>query len=118
MDFGIYQKTLFFLLLLLLLSGTYLPRAYANILGNPSFEDAIGGSTNNWDSTNGAIRVDTATMPAGFTIPPPDGNWAIQMTTGAADGYTFQVKDGVKPGDFVDVEIKDAYEYDLDGVCL
>jgi len=77
-----------------------LPSAFANALGNPSFENDIGnGSGGNWDNTNGTARFDNATKPVGFSNV-PDGLFAITQSSPAGN-FTFQVKDGVKPGQYV-----------------
>ena len=76
------------------------PLVYANVLGNPGFEEAIGSGTGtNWDSTNGAARVTTATLPAGGFSAVPEGTNALAMT--AAANFTFQTFNDVEPGDFV-----------------
>ncbi len=76
------------------------PSAFANILGNPNFEDPIGnGSGGNWDGTNGATRVDNATKP-GPVSNIPNGQFALRLQP-AAGQFTFQIYNNVKPGDFV-----------------
>ncbi len=70
--------------------------AFANALGNPSFEVPIGDSAINWDDTNGTSRI--TTPPAGFDAF-PDGSGAIQQT--GTSNFTFQLKKDVQPGDFV-----------------
>lgn len=72
--------------------------AYANLLGNPSFEDAIGnGTAGNWDATNGTEQI-TAPPAGGFSAI-PDGRAAIALD--ATTDFTFQTNDEVEPGDFV-----------------
>lgn len=87
--------------ILILLGILFIPTAaYANLLGNHSFEEVIGGDTKqNWDDTNSAVRVSNATVTGlGFgTV--PDGGFALRLD--AAADFTFQVKDNVKPGDLV-----------------
>ncbi len=77
-----------------------LPSAFANVLGNPSFEEPIGsGSNGNWDSTNGATLFTNATKPAGFSNV-PYGLQATSMSSPAGN-FTFQVVNNVKPGQLV-----------------
>ncbi|MBI3317409.1 MAG: hypothetical protein HYZ85_05365 [Candidatus Omnitrophica bacterium] len=74
--------------------------AFANILGNPGFEEDIGSGTGqDWDSTNGMTRVTTATLPGGGFSAVPEGNFALEAAN--ATDFTFQTFDNVKPGDFV-----------------
>ncbi|MDD5672335.1 MAG: SdrD B-like domain-containing protein, partial [Candidatus Omnitrophica bacterium] len=78
------------------------PQAFANLLGNYSFEEEIGnGTAANWDSTNGARRVTPGdgVYPVGFTVPPADRNFALFISTQAQ--FTFQTFNTVKPGDLV-----------------
>ena len=80
----------------------FIPSAFANVLGNPDFEQPIGnGSGGNWDDTNGAARTvpGDGLYPAGFSVP-PSGGAALYLPRATA-AYTFQTYDGVKPGDFV-----------------
>lgn len=75
--------------------------AYANIIGNTSFEQEIGnGTAGNWDITNGAVRVTPGdgTFPAGFSQP-PEGAFALLLATTAQ--FTFQTSEPVNPRDFV-----------------
>ncbi len=77
------------------------PLAFANRLGNPSFENDIGnGSGGNWDNTNGTTRFTNApgSKPPGFSNV-PDGIFAIVQSSPAGN-FTFQVLDGVKPGQY------------------
>lgn len=78
------------------------PLAFANRLGNSSFEDNINSGaagSGNWDATNGTTRFTNVTKPVGFSNV-PDGIYAIQQNSPAGN-YTFQVVDNVKPGQFV-----------------
>lgn len=59
--------------------------AFANVLSNAGFEEEIG---TNWDSTNGAIRINRAAAIALGFSPPPQGNFAIRLQTAAQ--FTFQ----------------------------
>ncbi len=79
---------------LLLLIGA--PSAFANVLGNPGFEDPIGDSAINWDSTNGTVRI---TSPPGGFDAFPEGSAAILQDL--TSDYTFQVYKNVQPGDLV-----------------
>lgn len=85
---------LLFILFYFLFPSPYV--AYANVLGNPSFEVSIGDSAVNWDDTNGSTRI--TTPPAGFDAF-PDGSAAL--LTDAASDYTFQTHKNVQPSDLV-----------------
>ncbi len=76
--------------------------AFANVLGNGDFSQPINsGMDNNWDNTNGATRVTTATLPVGgFSALPSAFPNGLAMNS-AAGNFTFQVRDNVKKGDFV-----------------
>nr|MBU9888628.1 hypothetical protein [Candidatus Omnitrophota bacterium] len=88
----------FFLLAFLAL---HLPVSFANVLGNPSFEEPIGnGSGGNWDSTNGATRLDNAMVTGMGFSDVPDGQYALWIDNGAGQ-FTFQVKDNVREGQMV-----------------
>jgi uncharacterized repeat protein (TIGR01451 family) len=74
-------------------------RAYANVLGNGGFEEAIGSGVNrNWDNTNGASRADNATLNGAGFASAPQGSFGLIVPDGS---FTFQTFDNVKPGDFV-----------------
>lgn len=76
-----------------------LPSAFANVLGNPSFEEPIGnGSGANWDSTNRATRVDNATVEGLGFDSVPDGLYALRIEHNADPAFTFQVINNVKAG--------------------
>lgn len=84
---------------LVCLLGLGTPVAFANMLGNYSFESDLGsGSNGNWDSTNGTTRFTNATKPAGGFSNVPDGIFAISQVAG---NFTFQVVNNVKPGQYV-----------------
>lgn len=71
---GIYGLTFFGVLFGISL---FPQEAAANIVGNPGFEVAIGGSTEgNWDDTNGTVRISSA--PGGFSAI-PEGSFAIAL---------------------------------------
>lgn len=71
---------------------------YANLAGNSGFEEAIGnGVAENWDSTNGATRVTTATLPGGGFGAVPQGDGALNISS----NFTFQTDDTVRAGDFL-----------------
>ena len=74
-------------------------QARANVAGNPGFEEEIGsGVSRNWDNTNGATRVNNATL-AGLTFgDAPQGSFALRVPDTT---FTFQTFDNVKPGDSV-----------------
>lgn len=87
---------------LLMAATVFLPQpsAFANQIGNADFESEIGsGVAGNWDSTNGAVRVNDATKTgaAGFSAI-PQGSFGLELDGG---DFTFQTFDNVKPGDFV-----------------
>jgi len=88
------KRALFFLIGFLLLLASR--EAFANILGNPSFEDSIGDSFVSWDASNGTSRV--TSPPAGFDAF-PDGSAAIAQD--ATSDYTFQIHKNIQPGDLV-----------------
>ncbi len=92
-------------LLFLFLSNSFLEAASVgspNELGNRSFEQPLGSGgadSGNWDSTNGAVRVNQASATAlGITATLPDGNFGVSIPDGT---FTFQVVDGARPGDYV-----------------
>ena len=68
-------------------------------IANGGFEDDIGGSTyGNWDNTNGAVRVSSATVVGlGFSAVPA-GGFALRIPAGT---FTFQLTDNIHEGDFV-----------------
>ncbi len=88
------------------------PFAFANTIGNPSFEEPIGNGTGgNWDNTNGAIRATPgdANYPVASVLPapndhfnqvPPQGTHLL-ILPGNVGRFTFQTKDGVSEGDYV-----------------
>ena len=93
-----------FALCLLLPKAALATTVIGGTSGNGSFEIPIGGSTyGNWDNTNGAVRLDSASVTGlGFTAP-PDGGFALQVPAGA---FTFQLSDAVKEGDFVSFSVQ------------
>ena len=68
-----------------------------NILGNPGFENAIGsGTESNWDATNGATRITVRPDVAFVAFPAGAARLFVE------DGeFTFQVVNGIHPGDLV-----------------
>lgn len=94
------------------------PSAFANVLGNPDFSLTIGnGTASNWDSTNGAVRVDSTTIPAAFGAPPDftalaAGQFALQVPSGGS--FTFQTFNNIKPGDYAVFSVN--AETDMTGV--
>ena len=73
--------------------------AYANVAGNPGFEETIGnGVARNWDSTNGATQVNNATLGGLGFDNAPEGSFVLRIPDAT---FTFQTFDNVKPGDFV-----------------
>jgi hypothetical protein len=96
-------KALFLLIgFLVCLMSLNVPFAFANVLGNPNFDQPLGnGTAGNWDNTNGAIRATPGdgTYPAGFAAP-PGGPFGL-LLNGNSAAFTFQTNDNVKPGDYV-----------------
>ena len=79
------------------------PFAFANVLGNPNFEQPLGNGTGgNWDNTNGAIRATPGdgNYPGVFAPPPPNGQYGL-LLRGNSGAFTFQTNDNVKPGNYV-----------------
>lgn len=101
--------SLVYFLFCLIIPG--MPSAFANVLGNSSFEQPIGsGTTGNWDNTNGALRATPGdgNYPLATTVPapnnffnqtPPDGTHLLVIP--GNNQFTFQTNNNVKPGDFV-----------------
>lgn len=108
------EKRTFHILLSIVLFSFFLissiPSALANVLGNSSFEEAIGnGSGGNWDNTHGVVAVapgevgypTNSVLPAPrnyFNQTPPDGNRILVLAPGT---WTFQTYDNVSEGDNV-----------------
>ena len=84
--------TLFFLV-----AFSFAPSAFANVLGNYSFEEPIGnGSGGNWDSTHDAVTIKNA----GVGLPPAkEGQYSLDISSNLI--YTFQTYNNVKPGQMV-----------------
>ncbi len=101
---GKKSKALFTLVFFLAsLMAFNMPLAFANVLGNPNFDQPLGnGTAGNWDNTNGAATAlfGTAAYPAGFAAPPPNGQYGLRLD-GNSSAFTFQTYNNVKPGDFV-----------------
>ncbi len=80
----------------------FTPSAFANILGNPNFEEPFAsGAEGNWENRPGARRVQfgKAGYPVGWA-PPPNGQYGLRLDGNDGD-FTFQVKNNVKPGELV-----------------
>ncbi len=91
-------KTIFIATMLGLAGSLCLQASVANRLGNPGFENALGGS-GNWDATAGrGITLVAVGAPAGSQFLRLD-----ESTTTLAGGgaFTFQTVTGVNPGDVV-----------------
>lgn len=92
------------------------PFITSNILQNPGFESAIGGT--NWNSTQGATRI--TAPPAGFAAF-PEGSSALQLSPGNgtpgndAFDFTFQTNSTVRPGDVVSFSAQVAANFVDDG---
>ncbi len=80
----------------------FTPTAFANILGNSTFEQPLGGSNQtNWNDTQNATRYTNAVLVgAGFSAD-PDGNYALVLPDTMPQTFTFQENSNIKPGDFV-----------------
>ncbi len=75
------------------------PALAGSLIGNGGFEDAIGQTNfGNWNDSQGAIRISSATaLGLGFSAAPA-GGFLLQIPTGT---FTFQLSDNVEAGDFV-----------------
>ncbi len=84
-----------------------------NILENPGFEGALGGT--NWNDTQGASRV--TSLPGSFTATAfVQGGAGLRMQPPANSfDFTFQTRTGVRPGDLVTFSGEVATNIDDDG---
>ncbi len=101
------------LLSLLLCTLVFTPAAFANVLGNPDFEQPLGnGTASNWADNPGNPttvaqmgRWTSAQMPAGFAAP-RSGSYALFLQAYWIPSlyeskFTFQTYSSVKAGDYV-----------------
>ena len=96
----------------------FTPSAFANVLGNPSFEQPLGdGTQNNWADNTRPLNttakmgrwdgvVNPAGLPPGF-LAPRNGSYALYLQAYFdapafyESTFTFQTYSNVKPGDYI-----------------
>ncbi|MBI4388462.1 MAG: hypothetical protein HY582_05415, partial [Candidatus Omnitrophica bacterium] len=110
---GLGEGGLIFALVVIVVLFSSLPSAYAtrvsrpNVLGNASFEEALGSGgadSGNWDNTNRAVRISTSDLSAlGLGSSFPDGSFGVSIVHAppADAAFTFQVVNDTHSGDFV-----------------